>query len=261
MADIAELKGQQSKAVANTFPEMLNTYKGEIARALPKHLNADRLARIALTSFRQTPALGKCDPRSVFASVIQASQLGLEPGLLGQAYLVPYGNQCQLIPGYQGLIDLALRSGRVVSLQAHAVHDKDTFEYELGATPMLKHKPSMADDRGPIIAFYAVAKLSNGEPVFEVMSRSDVDKVMHKSQSKGNSGPWKDHYEQMGRKTAIRRLFKFLPKSVEMAQAMTLDAVASEGKAQNITVGDAIDGTWVPVEDDTPAADKPVTME
>ena len=89
------------------FPAMLEQYKGEIARALPKHMNPDRMMRIALTSFRMTPKLADCDPRSVFAAVIQYSQLGLEVGLMGEAHLVPFGNQCQLIPGYTGLMKLA----------------------------------------------------------------------------------------------------------------------------------------------------------
>ncbi len=91
----------------SNFPAMLEQYKGEIARALPKHINPDRMARIALTAFRMTPKLAECDPRSVFAAVIQSSQLGLEIGLMGEAHLVPFGGQCQLIPGYTGLMKLA----------------------------------------------------------------------------------------------------------------------------------------------------------
>src|SRR5215475_9144599 len=93
-----------------TFPEMLKAFLPQIQAALPRHINGDRMARIALTSFRMNPRLGACDPRSVFACVIQASQMGLEPGLAGHAFLVPYrsgdGYQCQLIPGWRGLVDL-----------------------------------------------------------------------------------------------------------------------------------------------------------
>ena len=252
MTDIHNLQQQQglpAKKKADTFPAMLDAYKNEIARALPKHLSPDRMARIALTCFRTTPALANCQPASVFAAVIQASQMGLEPGILGQAYLIPYGKQCQLIPGYQGLIELVRRSGKVTNLFAHAVREGDEFEYCYGLEPDLKHKPA-ASVRGEIIAFYAVAHIKDASPIFEVMSREAVDAIAAKTQSKGKSGPWKDNYEEMGRKTVIRRLFKYLPKSVEMAQAAALDAIASEGKAQNMTVEDAIEGTWVPVEAD-----------
>ena len=103
-------------AKPTNFPGMLDAYKGEIARALPKHLNADTMARVALTCFRMNPKLGQCQPASVFAAVIQASQLGLRPGLLGECYLIPYKDQCTLQLGYQGLLELVRRSGLVDSI-------------------------------------------------------------------------------------------------------------------------------------------------
>ena len=90
-----------------SFPAMLGQFKGEVARALPRHLSPDRIVRVALTAFRLNPKLADVDPRNVFAAVIQSSQLGLEVGLMGEAHLVPFGSQCQLIPGYQGLMKLA----------------------------------------------------------------------------------------------------------------------------------------------------------
>ena len=112
--------GTMAEKKPNSFPSMLEAYRGEIARALPKHLNADTMTRIALTCFRMNPRLGECQPASVFASVIQASQLGLRPGLMGECYLIPYktreGMQCQLQIGYQGLLELVRRSGLVESV-------------------------------------------------------------------------------------------------------------------------------------------------
>src|SRR5689334_6268402 len=110
----AELKAVTvpSKEKPKDFPAMLEQWKPEIARALPKHLNADRMTRIALTSFRRTPKLGECNPLSVFAAVIQAAQLGLEPDTLGRSYLIPYGKECQFVPGWKGLVDLMNRSGQ-----------------------------------------------------------------------------------------------------------------------------------------------------
>lgn len=227
---------------------MLTQFLPEIKRALPSHLNGDRMARIALTCFRTTPKLGECDPRSVFAAVIQASQLGLEPGIMGQAYLIPYGKNCNLIPGYQGLIELARRSGKIVSLYAHVVREKDTFDYSLGVDKTLSHKPFHGDNAGEIIGVYAVAKLAEGGVEFEYMSRAQIDKIMRATQSKGNSGPWKDHYEEMCRKTAVRRLFKWIPKSVELANAMALDDNADRN--QNLTIEAAIEGDFIPVPEE-----------
>ena len=142
----AAATGKPPAPKANDFPAMLTAFLPEIKRALPSHLNGDRMARIALTAFRTTPKLAECDPRSVFAAVIQASQLGLEPNIMGQAYLIPYGKQCNLIPGYQGLIELARRSGKIVSLYAHVVHDRDAFDYTLGVDKTLTHKPFDGED-------------------------------------------------------------------------------------------------------------------
>ena len=119
----------RSQAAANpasgdepkNFPAMLDKFKGEIARALPTHINPDRMTRIALTAFRMNPRLAECDPRSVFAAIVQSSQLGLEVGLMGEAHLVPFKNECQLIPGYTGLIKLARQSGFVQDIYAHEV--------------------------------------------------------------------------------------------------------------------------------------------
>jgi hypothetical protein len=123
-----------------TFPGMLKVYASEIARALPKHMDGDRMARIALTEFRKNPRSRKCEPKSVFAAVVVASQLGLEPGVLGQAYLVPYKAnkkingewveqwECQLIPGWQGLADLVARAGRA-SVWTGAVFKGDEFDW------------------------------------------------------------------------------------------------------------------------------------
>jgi hypothetical protein len=132
------------------FPVLLEKFKGEIARALPRHLSGDRMTRIALTAFRRNPALGKCDPRSVFAAIIQASQLGLEPDTLGRAYLIPYGQECQFVPGWKGLVELANRSG-AASVWTGAVYEGDEFSWSLGDSPYVVHRPCGEYDRNRAI--------------------------------------------------------------------------------------------------------------
>ena len=248
-------------AEAAGFPAMLEQYKGEIARALPKHINPDRMARIALTAFRMTPKLAECDPRSVFAAVIQSSQLGLEIGLMGEAHLVPFGNQCQLIPGYTGLMKLARNSGLVVDIYAEAVRVNDKFALKLGMERSLEHEPLTAqggfpasdEERGEVVGFYAVGILKDGSKTFVAMSRAEVVKV--RDGSKGyqaakkykKESPWDTDFSAMGLKTAIRRLCKWLPKSPELATALALDENAGR---QNLNVKDVIDGTFTPVVDE-----------
>lgn len=221
----------------NSVAGLLEKMKGEIARCLPKHLTPERMARIAMTELRKTPKLQECDPLSFIAAIMQASQLGLEPGILGSCYLIPFNNnqtgkvECTFMPGYRGFLDLARRSGQIVSLVARAVYENDEFSYEFGLKEDLTHKPAM-NDRGELVAVYAVAILKDGGHQFDVMSRKDVDLIKNQSKSK-NNGPWVTHYEEMAKKTVLRKLFKWLPCSVEMQKAVSLDELQEAG-IQNI---------------------------
>ena len=220
-----------------TVMGLLEQMKGEIARCLPSHLTPDRMARIAMTELRKTPKLQECDPMSFIAAIMQASQLGLEPGIMGSCYLIPFFNsklgkfECTFMPGYRGFLDLARRSGQIKSLVARAVYENDVFEYEYGLEERVTHKPAM-DERGELKAVYAVALLKDGGHQFEVMSKREIEAVRQKSQGK-NAGPWTDYYDEMARKTVVRKLFKWLPCSVEMQKAVSLDELQEVGK-QNI---------------------------
>lgn len=248
------------------FPALLEKYKNEIARALPRHLNPERMARIALTAFRMTPKLGECDPRSVFAAVIQSSQLGLEIGLMGEAHLVPFKGQCQLIPGYTGLMKLARQSGLVQDIYAHEVRAKDRFVLRLGLDRSLEHEPlagpggfpASEEERGEVVGFYAVAVFKDGSRTFVAMSRKEVERIRDNSRgyqiakAMKKESVWDSDFTAMGLKTVIRRLCKFLPKSPELATALALDAASESGQGQNLTMTDAIEGTYAPVVEDEP---------
>lgn len=222
-------------------------FKKQLALAVPKHLNADRMARIAATEVRKNKALLNTEPTSFLGSVMQAAQLGLEPGsALGQAYLVPYGNQCQLIIGYKGMIDLARRSGQVLSLNAYAVREGDDFSFQLGLKPDIHHVPSLEADRikKPITYVYAVATLQGGGYQFEVMSRAEVEAVRAKAKSKNI---WNTYFEEMAKKTVIRRLFKYLPVSIEAREITNADAKREAG--EKVEPDDVINIEAVSVED------------
>lgn len=222
-------------------------FKKQLALAVPKHLNADRMARIAATEVRKNKALMNTEPTSFLGSVMQAAQLGLEPGsALGQAYLVPYGNQCQLIIGYKGMIDLARRSGQVLSLNAYAVREGDDFSFQLGLKPDIHHVPSLEADRikKPITYVYAVATLKGGGYQFEVMSRAEVEAVRAKAKSKNI---WNTYFEEMAKKTVLRRLFKYLPVSIEALEITNADAKREAG--EKVEPDDVINIEAVSVED------------
>jgi recombination protein RecT len=221
-----------------------------IRAVLPRHLTVDRMVKVALGATMKNPTLLQCSRESFMLAIIQAAELGLEPGgALGHAYLVPFrganGYECQLIPGYRGLIALARRSGEIVSLEAHSVFQRDQFRVAYGLAPVLEHVPFMPEydeagnvkgdpNPGPLVAVYAVAKLRDGGTQIELMPRAEVDAIKKRSQTgRNNSGPWATDYSEMARKTVVRRLFKYLPVSIELANALELQARA-EGDEHEI---------------------------
>mgnify|MGYP000909827057 CR=1 FL=1 len=214
LAQKASGKAAKRRTPEQTIRRYLEQMAPEIQRALPKHLDADRLARIAMTTIRQTPKLLDCNIQSLLAAVMQSAQLGLEPNILGQAYIIPYGKEAQFIIGYRGMIDLARRSGHIESIYAHPVYDQDDFDYEYGLDPKLRHKPAIGD-RGQFIGAYGVAKFKDGGYHFEFMPKAEIDKRRGRSKASGN-GPWVTDYEEMACKTVIRHMFKYLPISIEI---------------------------------------------
>jgi recombination protein RecT len=233
-----------------TIYQLIAQQRSEIARALPKHMDADRLARVVTTVIKTNPDLLECSAQSLLGALMLSTQLGLEPGPLGHCYWLPYWNnnaeridekgrrvkyrarEVQFIIGYKGIIDLARRSGELKSIEAREVCDKDFFDFSYGLDEHLDHKPNMTGERGPIVAFYGIAKFKDGGHYFLVMSKADVD--AHRARSKAkDSGPWVTDYPAMGRKTVIRAMAPFLPLNVE-----TVHAVAADERVHRDTVPD-----------------------
>lgn len=193
--------------------------KNQIAQALPTHLTPDRFMRIIFTSMQKTPKLMNCTQESLFSALIDCSQLGIEPDGR-RAHLIPYGNQCQLIIDYKGLVELVMRSGEVSKVHADTVCDNDDFEFNMGT--ITKHHINFRKPRGKAYAVYAVATLKDGNEVSEVMTVEDVEKIRAKSKS-SSSSPWRDHWGEMAKKTVFRRLSKWLPLSPELKEKITKD--------------------------------------
>jgi len=219
---------------------MLQRMAPAIAQALPRHVNPERMSRIALTALNSTPKLAQCTAESFLGCIIQASQLGLEVNTpLGHAYLIPFEDRkrglviCQLVIGFQGMIDLARRSGLVKAIYAYPVYEGDAFSWKLGLDPDIQHIPMADPGDKPrrLTHVYGVAKLAGGEPIFTVLTHADVLRYKARSKASG-SGPWVTDFEAMALKTAIRRLYRWLPKSAEMALANEVDAAPEYGKSQ-----------------------------
>lgn len=219
---------QTAPAVApkNDLLSILNSkaMKDQIALALPTHMSADRVLRVMVTQVRKVPKLLDCTQESVLSALMDCTRMGLEPdGRL--AHLIPYGNACTLIIDYKGLVDLAYRSGLVQSLHADVVCANDDFEENLGE--IVRHRIDRKRPRGTEYAVYARAVLKNGATKCEVMSMEEVDSIRKRSRS-GNAGPWKTDFNEMAKKTAFRRLSKWLPLSPEYREAVDRDDDAPE---------------------------------
>ena len=221
-----------AKKTAN-IRDLLIKFQPQIALVAPKHLTPDRIVRIAMTSIQQTPKLAECTIESLLGAVLTCTQLGLEPdSASGRAYLIPYGTKCTLIVGYKGLMDLARRSGEISALEARVVRKSDIFTYQYGTSPTIHHVPNL-DNEGEMIAVYAVAQFKHGGFQFEVMSRDAVLKIRKRSQA-GGDGPWVTDFDEMARKTVMRKLCKYLPSSPELQTAVSLDERAEQGIPQGI---------------------------
>ena len=238
------MKEENGNKKPQTIIELLNSsaMKNQIQKALPKGMDAERIARIALTAVRINPELRECTVESFAAALMVSAQLGLEPNTpLGLAWLIPRLNNRKFLDdkgretykkikevefqiGYKGTIDLVRRSGMVSAIFAEEVREKDTFEFELGTNPHLKHIPYLAGDRGKVLFYYAVATFKDGGFAFKVMSLDEINKVKAISPSANSRySPWNTFFDEMAKKTCIIRLAKYLPLSVEILRGIAQD--------------------------------------
>lgn len=240
----AQLQNNRPANPVASFNAFMQKHKSQLELALPKHLNADRMVRLSLTAFSQNPALQRCDPKTIFGSIIVASQLGLEIGVNGQGYLVPYKDKCTFVPGWKGLVDLANRGGRC-TVWTGAVYEGDEFDYMLGDSPYCKHKPCGEFEESKLTHVYAIGRVKDSEmPVIEVWPIKKVHAHFKKTvvpalQSNHYS---KKHLEAYAKKVALLQVLKYMPQSIEMSNAVDVSYAAEQGK--EIT----IDGDFVSVD-------------
>lgn len=226
---VEETTSSQAKRPEQTIKELLDRMAPEFRRALPRHMDVDRLLRVAMTQIRLNPKLMECSAQSLIAALMQAAQLGLEPGVLGHCYLVPFRHkdtmEVTLIIGYRGMIDLARRSGHLSNIYARAVYQNDYFKMVYGLNEDLQHvRWDLREDQrfqepGPMRGVYMVAKFKDGGEFFHYMSVYEIEQHRKRSRA-ANEGPWVTDYEEMAKKTVVRAAWKWLPVSVEIMRAV-----------------------------------------
>lgn len=224
---------RQQDPTRATIKDQIRAMESQFALAMPRGMEAAQLVRDAITAIGTTPKLAECDPQSVLGSLMTCAQLGLRPGVLGHAWVLPYwdtkarGFKAQLIIGYEGLVELAHRTGQVASLIAREVYANDHFDIDYGLADNLIHKPALHGDRGEVIGYYAIVKYRGGGHSFIYATRSDIerhrDRYAPRNKEKQIVGPWRDHFDAMAKKSVVRDLARWMPKSTEFASAISAD--------------------------------------
>lgn len=244
------------------FRRVLEANRKALQAALPetaKDLTPERIIKSMLTAVGRTPALLQCTTASILQVCIASASLALEPNSpLGHLYAVPFETprngktiwEARPIIGYRGLIELARRSGQVQTITAHVVHEHDEFDVEFGMTPKLVHKPKLTGERGNVVAAYCVTEFKDGSKQAEIMTRPEIDATRNRSQIKTADSPWNTDFEEMARKSAVRRAAKYWPLTTELAQAIEFENAFESG------VSDAVGAVF---SDEPAAIEEPKT--
>lgn len=237
----AQNKSIEAKKPTATMQDYVKKMEGEIARALPSVITPERFTRMVLSAISSTPDLAKCTPKSFLGAMMNAAQLGLEPNTpLGQAYILPYRNrdvlEAEFQLGYKGMIDLAYRSGEVEVIQCHVVYKNDQFECCYGLEPKLSHIPADGE-RGEAVKVYAMFKTKDGGFGFEVMSMDDVRKhaAQYSKSYNSNYSPWKKNFEEMAKKTVLKKALKYAPLKSDFVRGVSTDESIKYDVAEDMT--------------------------
>lgn len=233
------------------FSKFMDGFKSQMTLALPKHLTADRMARLALTQFSSNPKLQECDPHSIAGSIMTASTLGLEPGVNGQCYLIPYYDNrnrkmiCTCVPGWKGLVDIANRSGRC-TVWTGAVFQGDHFEYALGDKPFVQHRPGDEDSPDLLTHVYAIGRVNGSDwPVIEVWTVNKVIRHRNQYNKVGDKHYSFRDWEMYARKVPLLQVLKYMPSSIELSNAIAASNAAENGRNGNVV----IEGNFVHIPD------------
>ena len=237
--EVATRREADAPARITTIEQVFRSeaFKQQVALALPRHISADSMMRIAMTQLRLVPKLDKCSVESFMGALLQASQVGLRPGVLGEAHLIPRWSsktktyEACFQPGYQGVAQLAFRSGEIADLSFEPVYRGDTFSVQKGEDPKIIHipDPDNEPDEANLTHVYAIVKLKSGGILRAVMTRKQIDAVRdryaQRDRDTGNllqGQPWVTDYIAMALKTVLLRALKLAPKSTELQ--MVIDA-------------------------------------
>jgi recombination protein RecT len=236
----------KSQSPVAAFSSFMDKLKPQMALALPKHLTADRMARLALTAFSTSDSLQRCTTKSIAASIMTAGQLGLEPGVNGAGFLVPYGTTCTFVPGWKGLVDLVSRSGRGTVFTGVIFKDQEYSFVDGAKRDLIIHNETDLDDPADITHAYAIGWVKDASmPIIELWRVSKIKKHRDKYNKQGQKHYSFRDWEMYARKVPLLQVIKYMPCSIEVANAVALSDAADRGR------GAVIEGGFVVEENET----------
>lgn len=208
--------------------QLMIKMKNDIKEALPSHFCIENFQKSAINTYNLDKSLQECEATTFISAMIECAKLGLEPNnILGQAYLVPVCvdgvNKVEFQIGYKGLIELAYRSGKIKSLYANEVFEKDEFHIDYGLDQKLIHKPFLGGDRGEVIGYYAVYQMDNRGASFVFMTRDEILGHSKKYSRSFGCDLWESEFDAMAKKTVIKKLLKYAPLSIELQKSVSID--------------------------------------
>lgn len=231
---------------ARSVNAIIESQRSEFEKALGKSADVQRFMRVCITEVRKSEQLMKIainNPSSILGAVMQMAQLGLDPALPNECYLIPYGNAAQCQIGYKGYMKLAMEAARELGaplkiLRADIIYSNDFYEVESGSNVKVTHKrPQFGEDRGIVIGYVAVSKDANGMINYFDMTVPDVQDHKKRFPPKGLMAK-EENFDSYALKTVIRMLvYKHLPMSNKLSKALDFDYEVNQNEEpEEITV-------------------------
>lgn len=223
------LPAERTNTPEAIFRAQLQKMDAQLKVALPVHIPVERFMRVIQTAAASNTELLDADRRSLFEAAMKAAQDGLLPDGRHGAFVTfntkardgSWVKKVQWMPMIAGILKKIRNSGELQSVCAHVVYSNDTFVYAMGDDERIEHMPAMGN-RGEPVAAYAIAKTKDGGIYREVMTHAEIERVRSVSRA-ATKGPWVDWWDEMARKTALRRLSKWLPMSSDLDELMRRD--------------------------------------
>lgn len=224
MNENAIQKARITESPVQALQRLMLSHQDQVQAAVGKIMRPEKLIRLAVTAMHTSPNLQNCSIPSIINSVMLAGQLGLEINNgLGHGWLIPYKNVCTFQVGYRGLIELAYRSGEIRDVQARIVYTKEVFVLREGSEPILNHEPLPPSVRGDMRGAYSRVVYKDGTMSFYWMFKEEIEAVRDRASMSKDSGPWKTWFEEMVKKTVLKRHLKTCRLSAEGLSAIGID--------------------------------------